>query len=502
MDPQNSTTITEWPVTTVTEETIRPTDNGSRNATVFLTPNTTLTSIIEETTMDSEHKQLNRTNSFTFNFTDIWNTSEPYFKNNSLYDEDYYYHSINNVTLPWFQSGISDVTNYSNSTHSYAGWTFSDFFPPTFTDTHLPSNNSEVVKEALILKTVSLVLIALSGIFANGFITYSVVRDRNLHKPPFYYLLSFCVSDLSRALFCIPLVLTSVLQGSVWKYGGAACKLFAFANSFFVYSSCMVLLAIAVDRHFSLVHVKFYKKRSRGLINLISVIIGWTVAFAMSFPPVLGMGTYVFIPEEGQCTFYHRYYRNNDTLGFMLVFTVILLLALFLYLRIFAFLRDHRRMRPLELQPARSCNWNFFGPGANGQAMINWVNGFGGPHLNPITNPNNPNVPRNIQRPNIGRVVNLQIIKNEHLTRLFFIVTVVFAILWTPYTIMGYWRIFGNANSIPSFLITVSAWLTYAQIALCPLVYVVSRGPIRKSSRTIYNNQDKKEFLLEARNRK
>ncbi|ESO91409.1 hypothetical protein LOTGIDRAFT_105214 [Lottia gigantea] len=376
------------------------------------------------------------------------------------------------------------------------------YIPKPFDSDSYLSATYTVSREALILKTVSLVLIAISGIFVNGFITYSVIRDRNLHKPPFYYLLSFCVSDLSRAIFCIPLVMTSVLQGSVWNYGSAACKLFAFANSFFVYSSCMVLLAIAIDRHLSLVHVKFYKKRSRGVVNLISVIIGWTIAFTMSFPPVLGVGSYVFIAEEGQCTFHHKHYKKNDTLAFKTVFTLIILLTLFLYVRIFIFLRDHRRMRPLELQPARSSNWNFFGPGANGQAMINWVNGFGGPNPNPVINHNNQNIVRNNQRPNIGRVLNLQVIKNEHLTRLFFVVTIVFAVLWTPYTIVGFWRIFGQASSIPSHIVTVSAWMTYAQIALCPLVYVLSRGPIRKSSRTIYSNHDKKEFLLETRNRK
>jgi hypothetical protein len=54
-------------------------------------------------------------------------------------------------------------------------------------------------------------------------------------------------------------------------------------------------------------------------MNLAIVVVGWLVSFAVSFPPVFGMGTYKYIQEESQCTFRHHTYRGNDTLGFLLV---------------------------------------------------------------------------------------------------------------------------------------------------------------------------------------
>ncbi|XP_041349131.1 probable G-protein coupled receptor 85 [Gigantopelta aegis] len=409
--------------------------------------------------------------------------------------------SYENDTASW----SSDIDYSSSSyTHRYdyplLTSTWSDFVTSVSqSETVDKSETAEPDVEIVVLKVLSLVLIAVAAVAGNGFILVRVVKASNLHRPPFYYLLSMCVSDISRSVFCVPLVLTSVLQNSVWKYGSSACKLFAFANSFFIYSSCMSVLAIAVDRHVSIVYSKYYRRRSRGLLNMIVVVIGWTVAFTMSFPPVIGVGTYVFIPDEAQCTFYHRDYRRNDTLGFLLVFTLILFFAGFLYFRVFAFLRAHRRMRPLEHTAARSRNWTFIGPGANGQAVVNWLNGFGGHNQpNPIPNPvRNPQI-----HPNFGRVVNLQVTRNEHLTRLFCILTCAFGTLWAPYVVLGFWRIFGDENLITSPYVTISTWLSYTQVALCPVVYILARGPIRRSSRTVLDSNNKKEFLLEPRHRK
>lgn len=109
---------------------------------------------------------------------------------------------------------------------------------------------------------------------------------------------------------------------------------------------------------------------------------------------------------------------------------------------------------------------------------------------------------RAVQRLNFGRVVNLSTAKNEHLTRLFLIVTLVFGITWSSYIIVSLWRIFFDASLIPSAYVTVSAWLGYGQLAICPIVYLSMRGPIRKPSRTTYEQTEKREFLLENKTEK
>nr|KAG5698175.1 hypothetical protein BaRGS_030538 [Batillaria attramentaria] len=116
----------------------------------------------------------------------------------------------------------------------------------------------------MVTKAVTLAILAVGGVIGNALVIWSVVRRRHLHRPPFYYLLSLSLTDLSRAAFCLPLVLMTLLQGSVWRHGNSACDLFAFANSFFVLSSCVSLLDVAADRHLSLVYSRSYRRRAGG----------------------------------------------------------------------------------------------------------------------------------------------------------------------------------------------------------------------------------------------
>ncbi|KAI8781980.1 G protein-coupled receptor 85 [Biomphalaria glabrata] len=419
----------------------------------------------------------------------------------------------------------TDVANLTNRMNTSAGWMWQYFDTtdhttavPTgaaFSDqteastfqaidlspvlTLIPSHNPQadivlnvgVVSWDVIFKVMVLVIISLVGFVGNVKAIWSVVKESHLHRPPFYFLLSLGVTDLSRAVFCLPVVITTVLNGAQWRHGESACKLFAFATSFFIFSSALSLLAIAIDRHVSIVYSKTYRRRSLGIANLVAAIIIWVVAFSVSFPPVVGVGDYVFIPEEAQCTYQHKHYSSNDSVASVLVFLAILFLTYFLYFRIFRFLRAHRRMRPLQHTPARSSNWAFVGPGANGQAFINWLNGFGGQV--PIRQGGQ----RTVQRLNFGRVVNLSTAKNEHLTRLFLIVTLVFGLSWTPYVVLSLWRIFLDDSLLPHPYVTISAWLGYAQVAFCPVVYFMCRGPSKKGHRTVYSEAEKREFLLE-----
>ncbi|XP_069142162.1 probable G protein-coupled receptor 85 [Argopecten irradians] len=345
---------------------------------------------------------------------------------------------------------------------------------------HVPSASSVTLYEdtgmgtVTVIKVVVLSIIIIMGIFGNVMVIYSVVSNKRFHKPPFYYLISQSISDLSRAVFCLPFILASVAQGSVWRHGDSACTLLAFANTFFVFSSAVSLMAIVVDRHLAIVYSHFHRRRSQGLLNLAIVILGWLVSFAVSFPPVFGMGTYRYIPEESQCAFKHKRYRKNDTLGFVLVFSGVILATMFLYVRIFIFLRDHRKMRPLFREPPRSNNWTFFGPGANAQVVINWLNGM------PMGPPAQmPTITQNLNQ-TTGRVTNLRTRKNEHLCRTFFILSLAMYSLWLPYLLQAYISIFGKENSVSPLFITVSAWLTYSQVGISPFVYILTNSSFRR----------------------
>ena len=355
----------------------------------------------------------------------------------------------------------------------------------------VPSKNDTT---ALMIKSVSLVIIICAGTVENATVIYTIIKDRKLHRAPYYYMINLAVADLMRSILCLPFVLATTMHGSIWRYGPSGCKLMAFTTTFFTFGALFALFILALDRHMSIVHLKFHSRRFKGLMCLVMVLAGWAVAFLLAFPPVFGLGTYQFIPVEGQCSFEHRYYTNNDTLGFTMIFIGMVALTIFAYVRIFFFLRAHRKMRPIIYEPARSHNWAFYGPGANAvqQQGNNNVPGL----ARAPTNPLNIGIPHN--RPFItARYMQPVSPKNERLTRLFVMATIVFDILWLPYMMMCLWIMFSEKREVNLVFATVSTWLTYSQVTALPLVYFLAHPPFRQSlSRSVSTSSSLDGYVL------
>ena len=317
-----------------------------------------------------------------------------------------------------------------------------------------------------------LIAILAMGLLGNGIVIYVIACERRLHKAPFYFLVCISVTDLSKAVFCLPFVVATVYNNFTWKYGEQTCTVMAFSNSFLGVATAIGLLAVAIDRYMSASAPRFYSKCSHGLVNLAVILVGWGVAFCLSFPPIFEHGAYKYIADELQCTFNQQPYRNNDTLGYTISFLCVMFVIIFLYLRIFLFFRSRRRMAPLFHEPAQSNNWAFFGPGANGQALINLLNGFTGPPTAFTT------AVRNMHQ-NFGRVVNLRVLKNEHLTRLFFLSSVVYILLWLPYLFHVFVKVFWDSLNLSQEYIVVAMVLSHGHVAVCPCVYLFLGSPIR-----------------------
>lgn len=320
-----------------------------------------------------------------------------------------------------------------------------------------------------------LVSIVSVGFIANVVVIYIIASDQRLHRAPFYFLVCIALMDLSKTIFCLPFVIEVVLSNFQWIYKHDTCTVLAFSNSFFTVSTIIGLLAVVIDRYLSVTAARFYSKCSHGLVNLAIIVVGWGVAFCLSFPPIFEEGAYQFLPFEMQCTFYHTPYRNNETLGYTITFVCLILIILFFYCRLLLFMRSHRKMAPLYHEPARSSDWAFFGPGANGQALINLLNGFAGGPPNPYAA-----TARQIQQ-NFGRVVNLRVIKNEHVTRLFFIYSVTFIILWFLYLFQVFVQVFSETNFLTPNFILWATMLSYSHVAICPLTCLLFGSPLRSS---------------------
>nr|BAE00461.1 unnamed protein product [Macaca fascicularis] len=143
-------------------------------------------------------------------------------------------------------------------------------------------------------------------------ISILLVKDKSLHRAPYYFLLDLCCSDILRSAICFPFVFNSVKNGSTWTYGTLTCKVIAFLGVLSCFHTAFMLFCISVTRYLAIAHHRFYTKRLTFWTCLAVICMVWTLSVAMAFPPVLDVGTYSFIREEDQCTFLVRCLWEED----------------------------------------------------------------------------------------------------------------------------------------------------------------------------------------------
>lgn len=311
----------------------------------------------------------------------------------------------------------------------------------------------------------------------NLLISILLVKDKTLHRAPYYFLLDLCCSDILRSAICFPFVFNSVKNGSTWTYGTLTCKVIAFLGVLSCFHTAFMLFCISVTRYLAIAHHRFYTKRLTFWTCLAVICMVWTLSVAMAFPPVLDVGTYSFIREEDQCTFQHRSFRANDSLGFMLLLALILLATQLVYLKLIFFVHDRRKMKPVQFVAAVSQNWTFHGPGASGQAAANWLAGFGrGP-----TPPTLLGIRQNANTTSRRRLLVLDEFKMEkRISRMFYIMTFLFLTLWGPYLVACYWRVFARGPVVPGGFLTAAVWMSFAQAGINPFVCIFSNRELRR----------------------
>ncbi|KAM5148039.1 putative G-protein coupled receptor 27 [Mantella aurantiaca] len=345
-------------------------------------------------------------------------------------------------------------------------------------------------------KLASLGMIACVSLLGNLLFAFITLRDRSLHRAPYYLLLDLCLGDFMRSLLCFPLVLKSISSGSHWTYSMRSCRVMAFGTVLLCFHAAFMLLSISLTRYMAIAHHRFYCKKMNGWACALIISMAWILSMAMALPPVFEVGTYKFIIEENQCTFEHRYVRANDSLGFLLMLAFIVAATHFIYMKLLFFIYDHRKMKPAQLTPAISQNWSFHGPGAAGQAAANWIAGFGrGP-----TPPTLVGMRQGNQH-QIKRLLVLEEFKQEkRLCKMFYVITFLFLLFWGPYLVTCYLRIFSR-TSLPRDFLTIAVWLTFAQAGVNPIVSFMLNKELRLSFRAhlpCRNTQTQRDPYIDA----
>ncbi|XP_074507097.1 putative G-protein coupled receptor 27 [Sebastes fasciatus] len=340
------------------------------------------------------------------------------------------------------------------------------------------------------VKLASLGLIMSVSLLGNALLSLLLLKDSSLHKAPYFFLLDLCMADVVRSAVCFPFVMASI-NSSRWPYDTLCCKIIAFLSVLFCFHVAFLLFCVSVTRYMAIAHHRFYYKRVNNNPCTCGAVICvvWTLSVAMATPPVFDVGTYKFVREEEQCVFEHRYVkRQNDTLGFMLMLAVIVGITHVVYIKMLCFVYDHRKMKPAQLVPAISQNWTFHGPGATGQAAANWIAGFGrgptpptlvGIRQQATSHPNNSK-----------RLLVLDEFKMEkRIGKMFYLITLSFLVLWAPYIVACYLRIFVRGDPVPQLYLSAAVWMSFAQAGANPIISLLVNKELRIRLRACFTNQ-------------
>ncbi|KAF0871953.1 GP173 protein, partial [Crocuta crocuta] len=136
------------------------------------------------------------------------------------------------------------------------------------------------------VKLVLLGLIMCVSLAGNAILSLLVLKERALHKAPYYFLLDLCLADGIRSAVCFPFVLASVRHGSSWTFSALSCKIVAFMAVLFCFHAAFMLFCISVTRYMAIAHHRFYAKRMTLWTCAAVICMAWTLSVAMAFPPV------------------------------------------------------------------------------------------------------------------------------------------------------------------------------------------------------------------------
>ena len=129
-------------------------------------------------------------------------------------------------------------------------------------------------------------LLILTTLIGNTFVIFAILTDRNLKRVGNYLILSLAVADFLVALTVMPIgAIYEVTEE--WRLGPVWCELWTSADVLCCTASILHLVAIALDRYWTVTHIDYIHKRS-GKCVIKMLICVWSLATTVSIAPQFG----------------------------------------------------------------------------------------------------------------------------------------------------------------------------------------------------------------------
>ncbi|KAI3416173.1 hypothetical protein GPALN_005720 [Globodera pallida] len=133
-----------------------------------------------------------------------------------------------------------------------------------------------------------LLLLIICCVIGNLFVITAILIERDLRCRPQYYLVfSLAVADLMVGLIVTPLGALSTLRQS-WELGVTLCDFWISVDVLVCTSSILHLVAIALDRYWSVTNICYSNNRTpRRIFSMLVVI--WVLSLLISLAPQFGL---------------------------------------------------------------------------------------------------------------------------------------------------------------------------------------------------------------------
>ncbi|KAI6241687.1 hypothetical protein M3Y99_00330300 [Aphelenchoides fujianensis] len=132
-----------------------------------------------------------------------------------------------------------------------------------------------------------LLLLIICCVVGNFFVIMAILLERDLRSRPQYYLIfSLACADLLVGLIVTPLGAWATIRRA-WHLGVALCDFFISVDVLVCTSSILHLVAIALDRYWSVTNIYYTQNRTpRRIFSMITTI--WVVSLLISLAPIFG----------------------------------------------------------------------------------------------------------------------------------------------------------------------------------------------------------------------
>lgn len=190
-------------------------------------------------------------------------------------------------------------------------------------------------KEGLKPEAIAFLLVCLLIVLENAIVLIALWRNKKFHVPMYYLLGNLTLSDLLAGFTYMVNIITSgantmKMTPVLWflREGGVFIMLAA---------SVISLLAIAIERHVTMVRMKPYQGDKQGrMFALIGA--SWVLSIFLGVLPILGWNC---IGKLDQCSTVLPLYAKSYILFNITIFSAILMAIVVLYVRIFRIVKSN-----------------------------------------------------------------------------------------------------------------------------------------------------------------